>query len=205
MYLQKYQVKYSQEIPDVTLVQQICVGNHLAFETLFYRYHAALYNFVGRRLGDYEQAHDVVQFVFLQLFVSIPKLSKNLSSQRSRTPLKSWLFQVAGNRCVDELRKKRPLLFSDLEQANEEDDVSLLDAIQDPYPLPEEIAEQHTIHNSLYFAIQALPHRFRSVVLLRYTEDLTFGEIGRRLNMPENTAKTYFQRARPLLRATLAS
>jgi RNA polymerase sigma-70 factor (ECF subfamily) len=50
-----------------------------------------------------------------------------------------------------------------------------------------------------------LPPKFRSVVLLRYTSQLSFSEIGKVLNMPEATAKTYFQRARPLLRASMAS
>src|SRR5690348_17593914 len=44
-----------------------------------------------------------------------------------------------------------------------------------------------------------------SVVLLRYTTQMSFSEIGRTLSMPEATAKTYFQRARPLLRAALTA
>ena len=50
-----------------------------------------------------------------------------------------------------------------------------------------------------------LPPRYRSVVFLRYASQLSFSDIGRALNMPEATAKTYFQRAKPLLRAALAS
>jgi RNA polymerase sigma factor (sigma-70 family) len=67
------------------------------------------------------------------------------------------------------------------------------------------VAEYHDLQKSLQQAIQSLPPKFRSVVQLRYTKELSFGEIGRLLNMPENTAKTYFQRARPLLRAALVS
>ena len=52
-------------------------------------------------------------------------------------------------------------------------------------------------------AIQTLPIKFRSVVLLRYAGQLSFSEIGQILNMPEATAKTYYQRAKPLLRAAL--
>jgi RNA polymerase sigma-70 factor (ECF subfamily) len=50
-----------------------------------------------------------------------------------------------------------------------------------------------------------LPPKFRSVVLLRYAGQLSFSEIGKTLSMPEATAKTYFQRARPLLRAALSA
>ena len=52
-------------------------------------------------------------------------------------------------------------------------------------------------------AIDALPPKFRAVVLLRYASQLSFSEIGQALQMPEATAKTYFQRAKPLLRASL--
>jgi RNA polymerase sigma factor (sigma-70 family) len=193
-----------RETSDHALIEQAFLGDSTAFELVVGRYHAALYNFIGRCLGDYEQAKDVLQFVFIQLYVSIPKLHNNLYSLRSKLPLKSWLFQVAWNRCMDELRKKRPVLFSELELV-EEEDLSVLDAIPDPYPLPEEVAEQDDLRGSLFFAIQSLPPKFRSVVLLRYREELSFSEIGLRLNMPENTAKTYFQRARPLLRASLNS
>jgi RNA polymerase sigma-70 factor (ECF subfamily) len=75
----------------------------------------------------------------------------------------------------------------------------------DTRPLPEEIAERRDLQQSLQRAIQGLPPKFRSVVLLRYAGQLSFSEIGKTLNMPEATAKTYFQRARPLLRAALTA
>lgn len=203
MYALELSHKSSREFSDGSLLQLAYEGQHKAFEALTQRYYTGLYNFAGRCLGDYEQARDVVQFVFLQLHISIPKLRNNLRYTHSATPLKSWLFQVAWNRCMDEKRKRRPMLFCELEASDEEEEVSLLDTIPDGQPLPEEVAELHDLQGYLHGAIQQLPPRFRSVVFLRYTQELSFGEIGRRLNMPENTAKTYFQRARPLLRAAL--
>ncbi len=203
MELREYRTTHLQREPsDHILLDLAFSGDRAAFEDLVYRYQAALYNFIGRCLGDYELAYDVLQFVFMQLYISLPKLHNNLFSVRSKLPLKSWLFQVASNRCMDELRKKRPVLFCELEPI-EEEEISIIDTIPDPYPLPEEAAEQDDLRGSLVCAIQSLPPKFRSVVLLRYREELSFGEIGLRLNMPENTAKTYFQRARPLLRASL--
>ena len=105
---------------DSALIARTLAGDDQTFECLVDRYRAPLYNFIGRCLKDYEQAGDVLQFVFMQLYISLPKLHMNLSSARTKTPLKSWLFQVAWNRCMDELRKQRPLLFSELEGGNEE-------------------------------------------------------------------------------------
>ncbi len=205
MYKQHYAHTQVAEISDTALIAQTLAGDNRAFERLVQRYQTPLYNFVGRCLKDYEQAFDVVQFVFLQLYVSLPKLHMHLYSPRTKTPLKSWLFQVAWNRCMDELRKQRPLFFSELEILDTEDDLSLLDAIPDAHPQPDEVAEHHDLQTILHQAIQTLPPKFRSVVFLRYTKELSFVEIGRILNMPENTVKTYFQRARPLLRAELTS
>ena len=188
----------SPEITDGMLVKQTLAGDQRAFEALVRRYHVPLFNFICHCLGNYDLACDVSQQVFLQLYISMPTL-------RTGEPLKAWLFQVARNRCLDELRRKRSIHFSELESGNDDDELSPLAIMPDTRPLPEEIAERHDLQQALRAAIDALPPKFRSVVLLRYAGQLSFSEIGKTLNMPEATAKTYFQRARPLLRAALSN
>jgi RNA polymerase sigma-70 factor (ECF subfamily) len=180
------------------LVQKALAGDQQAFEQLVRRYHVPLFNFICHCLGDYDQACDVSQQVFLQLYISMPTL-------RTGEPLKAWLFQVARNRCLDELRRKRAIHFSELESGTDDDDLSPLAIMPDTRPLPEEIAERHDLQSILRQAIEGLPPKFRSVVLLRYAGQLSFSEIGQTLHMPEATAKTYFQRARPLLRTALSA
>ena len=186
------------EIPDGVLAQQTLAGDQHAFEVLVQRYSTPLFNFVCHFLGDYDQACDISQQVFLQLYISLPTL-------RTGDPLRAWLFQVARNRCLDELRRKRTIHFSELESTTDEDELSPLAAMPDTSPLPEELAERRDLQDCLQRAIQALPPKFRSVVLLRYAAQLSFSEIGQALNMPEATAKTYFQRAKPLLRSALST
>lgn len=186
------------EITDGMLVKQTLAGDQRAFEILVRRYQVPLFNFICHCLGDYDLACDVAQHVFLQLYISMPTL-------RTGEPLKAWLFQVARNRCLDELRRKRPVHFSDIEFGGDDEELSPLAIMPDKDPLPEEVAEQSDLRERLCKAINQLPAKFRSVVMLRYTAQLTFSEIGRTLRMPEATAKTYFQRARPLLRASLAA
>ncbi len=183
---------------DGMLAQQAMAGDQAAFEALVHRYSTSLFNFIYRFLNDYDLACDVLQQVFLQLYVSLPTL-------RTGEPFKAWLFQVARNRCLDELRRKRAVHFSDLEAGSEEEELSPLTAMPDTQPLPEELAERHDLQDTLQRAILSLPIKFRSVVLLRYVSQLSFAEIGQALNMPEATAKTYFQRAKPLLRTALSS
>jgi RNA polymerase sigma factor (sigma-70 family) len=187
----------STELSDGLLAVQCLNGNERAFEGLFKRYRPALFKFIFNILHDYDLVCDVLQQVFLQLYISLPKLDTG-------RPLKSWLFQVARNCCLDELRRKRVVRFSELDAYNEEEESEMLTFVPDPRPLPEEIAERHDVQDRLLRAIQCLPPRFRSVVFLRYARQLTFPEIGKALGMPEATAKTYFSRAKPLLRASLA-
>jgi RNA polymerase sigma factor (sigma-70 family) len=198
MQIHERQAIQSSELSDGILAQQSLDGNERAFEGLFKRYRPALFKFILKILHDYDLSCDVLQQVFLQLYVSLPTLD-------TERPLKSWLFLVARNRCLDELRRKRVIHFSELEALNNEDASTVLALVPDPHPLPEEIAENHDLQEHLLKVIRCLPPKFRSVVFLRYAAQLTFAEIGKALGMPEATAKTYFTRAKLLLRASLAS
>ncbi len=192
----KVQKNMKPEITDGMLVTGVLAGDQNAFESLVLRYNTALFNFICHMLGDYDLASDVSQQVFLQLYISMPTL-------RTNEPLKAWLFQVARNRCLDELRRKHAVHFSELETVNDDEDLSPLAIMPDDSPLPEELAERSDLQQKLHAAIDTLPPKFRSVVLLRYAGQLSFSEIGKSLQMPEATAKTYFQRARPLLRKAM--
>ena len=183
-------------MPDSVLAQHYLAGDQQAFEVLVQRYSGPLFTFIRRFVGEYDAACDILQQVMLQLYLSLPKL-------RTGEPLKAWLFQVARNRCVDELRRKRAIHFSELER--DEEDQSLVETMQDRCPLPDEVIERREVQDTLLKAIGALPPKFRAVVLLRYAAQLSYAEIGRVLTMPEATAKTYFQRAKPLLQGGLGS
>ena len=183
---------------DSILCQHYLAGDQQAFEVLVQRYSGPLFTFIYRFLGEYDAASDILQQVMLQLYLSLPKL-------RTREPLKAWLYQVARNRCLDELRRKRAIPFSELEKRTEEEEQPLLDTMQDRSPLPEEVVERREVQETLLKAIGALPPKFRAVVLLRYTSQLSYAEIGRVLHMQEATVKTYFQRAKPLLKVGLGS
>jgi len=134
--------------------------------------------------------------VFLKLYLALPTL-------RIDQPLEPWLFQVARNRCVDEVRRKRPWSFSELEEGRGMSEASELSLLLDPRPLPEEIVEQQEMQSIVQHAVNSLPAKFRAIVQLRYAGHLSFAEIAQVLGIPEQTAKTYMHRAKPLLRRAL--
>lgn len=150
MHLQGTTKVRTVEVADGLLAEQTLKGDQHAFESLVQRYSTPLFNFIYRFLGDYDQACDVLQHVFIQLHTSLPSL-------RTDKPLKAWLFQVARNRCLDELRRKHAVNFSELESANDDEELSALAAIPDTSPLPEELAERSDLQDHLQQAIETLP------------------------------------------------
>jgi RNA polymerase sigma factor (sigma-70 family) len=194
--LLQYSILQGQGVQDGVLVEQALKGDQGAFENLIHRYHRPLLIFVQGFLKDSDQVYDVLQHGFFQLYVSLPILLTNVS-------LKGWLFQVARNRCLDELRRRRrrdEILFSSLESKYREEELSPVESIPDPNPLPEEMAERVDLFCSLQEAIASLPPKLRSIVHLHCFRQLTFAEIGSLLSMREKTVKTYFYRSLPLLR-----
>jgi RNA polymerase sigma factor (sigma-70 family) len=188
-----------QALSDGVLTQQALEGQHWAFETLVHRYRPILFPYIYHFLGDYDQASDCLQSVWLRLSASLPTL-------RTDSSLKPWLFQVARNRCIDDLRqhtRRRTLCFSEVERVSDEGECSFLEMLPDSAPLPEEVVADQDLQKHLRQAIDALPPKFRDVVFLRYATPWSFAEIAQTLNMRTATAKTYFQRAKLLLRVSL--
>ena len=190
---------YKQGVPDGTLVKKALAGDQSAFDVLVHRYHRLLASYIGGFFKDSDLVFDVLQHVYLQLYLSLPVLLTNVS-------LHAWLFQVARNRCLDELRHLRrqaAVPFSVLEWEHGEEELSKVAAIPDSDPLPEEVVEVSDQYGSLHRAVAALPPKFRSIVFLHCFRQLTFVEIGCMLHMPASTVKTYYYRSLPQLRRAL--
>jgi RNA polymerase sigma-70 factor (ECF subfamily) len=160
-----------------------------AFEALVRRHQTPLYNFCLRMLARAEDAADVAQETFVQLFSHLDRVDE-------REALSPWLFRVARNRCIDVIRRRRtvPLQESsaELEPVDEE-------------PLPDELAERADLQRLLAEAIAQLPPSYAEVVALRYAADRSFAEIGAILECDEGAARVRFHRAKNLLRQHLRS
>lgn len=190
---------YEQDIPDGRLIKLSLAGDQFAFDCLVKRYRNILASYIGGFFRDREQVLDMLQQVYLQLYLSLPILLTNVS-------IHAWLFRVARNRCLDELRRRRSqaaIPFSTLEWEYGEEEQSIVAAIPDSDPLPEEVAERSDLYCTLHEAIASLPPKLRTIVLLHSFRQLTFTEIACVLDMPASTVKTYFYRSLPYLRRTL--
>jgi RNA polymerase sigma factor (sigma-70 family) len=153
--------------PDSVLIQRALAGNQKAFEALVNRYQHSLFALVYHYVGEHHEAQDILQQVWLQLYLSLGTL-------RPQVSIKPWLITVARNRSLDALRHKRLPSFSEVETGNVEHEAVSIDEIPDTSPTPEEQAERRDLQQAIHCAIQTIPHAYRWVVLLHYGEQLTF-------------------------------
>jgi RNA polymerase sigma-70 factor (ECF subfamily) len=176
--------------------QQILAARHhdpAAFEALVRRHQGAIYNFCLRLLGQAEDAADVAQETFVQLYSHLARLDE-------RDPIAPWLFRVARNRCIDLIRRRRTVSLSPSDSA---DDAQFLIEPIDDEPLPEELIERADLQRLLQAAISELPQAYAEVVALRYAGDRSFAEIAVILECDEGAARVRFHRAKALLRRNL--
>src|ERR1700694_1039539 len=134
--------KKHSHLADDVLVQQAHRGDHGAFDMLVERYSAVLMQLICRLVRDEYLAHDILQHVFLQLYRSLPTL-------RPEGTLKGWLCQVARHRCFDELRRERPVFFSEIVLVSGGVEHSPLLLLSDPDPQPQEQVERHELRELL--------------------------------------------------------
>lgn len=170
-------------------------GDRHAFEELVDMYKDKIYHLGYRMLGQSGDAEDVVQETFLRVYMNLDRYDEN---QKFST----WIYRIATNLCIDRLRKRKPNYSLDAELPDSEgaDWYSTLASDQDT---PEEELVLSETQQQIRKAIETLPEKYKSVVILRYLHDMSLQEIGDVLQMPVTTIKTRVHRGREFLRKKL--
>lgn len=176
----------SLDVSDRELIERYRSGEERALAFLFQRYVSSIYRFIYRMVGDRAVAEDLVQETFVKAW-------KKLSSFDASRSFKAWLFTIAKNSALDELRKKHPIAFSLWK--NEEDDEPFSDSLVDDQPLMDEVLQIQEDHQLLSKALDELSPPIKSLVLMRAEEDLTFQEIADVHRESLNTVKSRYRRA----------
>ncbi len=176
---------------DDQLITRAVAGDRGAFESLYDRYSAAVFGVALKMLGDREVAEDAVQEIFWRVWRRLASFDRS----RAFAP---WLFGIAHNYCIDELRRRkvRP------QPVYEDDDHPILSDIPDDVDVGEAaaLADQRRI---LRDALDQLPEEQRQALLLAYYGGLTQQEIAARLGNPLGTVKTRMRLGLQKLRALL--
>lgn len=173
---------------EAALVAEAIEGSELAFRTLVERYQRPVFSLVLRMVRDHGVAEDVTQEVFVKAWMA-------LSRYDPRRRFASWLFKIASNAAIDQLRRKKlpttPIETSDTDQS------SILDRIEDERSeSPDTLVKRRELSSALEAAVAALRPEYRLVVLLRFREELPYKDIAEATGMPLGTVKTNLRRAR---------
>jgi RNA polymerase sigma-70 factor (ECF subfamily) len=142
--------------------------------------------YASRLLGDPIAAEDVAQDSFLALYRHL--------NQVPTAAFRPWLFRVARNLCLDQLRRRKfkMSLFRDL-QKNDDQPFSPQD---NHNSRPDEIAETREAHEAIEHAISELPTKFREAFLLCEVEGMSYEDAAAVMGCPVKTVSTRLFRAR---------
>ncbi|MEX0647393.1 MAG: RNA polymerase sigma factor [Balneolaceae bacterium] len=161
---------------DSTLVKKVQQGDMTAFNLLIERWYSKIHRFAYRFFADDDEANEITQKTFIKVYQKV----NHLNEPGNFSP---WIYRVANNLCLDELkragRRKSSPLEAWVEQASESDHNS-----------PAEVLETKELGEWIQKALLTLPDEQRVVVILKEYEGLKFREIADILEEPVNTVKS---------------
>lgn len=174
---------------DAELVTQYLTGDSHAFSELVKRYTRAIYNVTFRYTNDAHEAENLTQETFLRAWNALPRIALD-------KPLKPYLVKIAVNLCHDWAEQKKIANVLPLEAEGE---TELPDEASDPLHMVNDLELRERVRAKL----ELLPPLYRTVIALRYTEEMSYEEMAAALDIPMNTVRTHLHRAKMKLRELL--
>ena len=182
------------------LVELCRRGDATAFARLVALHEGMVFNLAARLLGDHEEARDLSQEVFLQVF-------RTLGRFEGRSALRTWIYRIVVNQCRNRQRwwrrrrRDRALPLQDLTEAQE----ARLSERQPTGDGPQQQLERRDRARVVQAALSTLSFDHRAVLMLREVEGLSCEDIAATLALPAGTVKSRLARAREALRQRLVA
>ncbi len=182
--------------PDTRLIERLVARDERAFNELVRAYEGRVVRLLTRMVGNEEEAKDLAQDVFVQIF-------KAIGSFRGDSKFSTWLYRIAVNLCKNRVKYLR------VRHANEQDELDSVNekSLGDARPAggaglgrPDEQMAGKQVERIVQVAIQELEPSFRECLVLRDVEELSYEEIGQITGLPAGTVKSRIHRARAMLR-----
>mgnify|MGYP006109913635 CR=1 FL=1 len=183
---------YNTDTTDEQLIKKFQDGDEKAFTELVNRYKDKIINFIYRFMGDIDVSQDLTQETFLKVYIK-------KDSYREIAKFSTWLYTIAGNLAKTELRKnKRRKTYS----------VSDLGRDDNPFIIKDNEPEEYDKHDNneaqfLQESIIELDQEFRTIIILREIQELSYESISKILKLPLGTVKSRINRGKIKLRAIL--
>ena len=189
-----------ESVEEAALVAELQTGCEEAFVYLLAVYQNPVFNMISHILGNDSDAADVLQDVFFKVFRGIHQF-------HGESSLKTWIYRIAVHEASNHrrswLRRHRREPVS-LDEVPAESAVACAEC-RASADTPYQVLEQSERQNLVQQALASLAQPYRSVVVLRAIEGLSYEEIAQVLGVPEGTVKSRLLRGRELLRRKLAN
>jgi RNA polymerase sigma-70 factor, ECF subfamily len=182
---------------DAALMLRVKRGDLVAFEQLVEKYKLPVISLVSRTLRDPTEAEDLAQNVFVQAF-------KSAARYEATAKFSTWLFTIARNLCLNEIRRRSRHPSEPLEGfASEAEDSQPRQFADVHSSSPPESLLQGELEHKVEEAIRGLPDNQRMAILLCREEELSYEEIAKVLGCSVSATKSLIHRARETLKEKL--
>jgi len=183
--------------PDTELMLRVKRGDLEAFAALVEKYKQPVMNLVYRTLPDAAEAEDLAQNVFVQVY-------KSARRYQPTAKFSTWLFTIARNLCLNEIRRRTRHPAESIDQPSMPDLADTARQVADVrHTSPGDALLEHELHAKIEEAIRALPENQRFALLLCRQEELSYEEIGRVIGCSLSATKSLIHRARETLKERL--
>ncbi|HWP82620.1 MAG TPA: sigma-70 family RNA polymerase sigma factor [Bacteroidota bacterium] len=184
----------NKPVTDADLIRAFRGGHEDAFEELVRRYQRAIANVIYLTLGDRQEVEDLTQEVFIRAYKSLSRFDES-------STLYSWLYRIAVNLCIDEIRRRkirRTLSLQTLpEGAMEQEQAST----QTSSPADDLLREERRA--VILKTLERLSPTYRVALILREYEDMSYQQIAQTLHISVQAVKSRIFRARQELKEYL--
>jgi len=179
-------------------IERVLAGEKDLFYELIRPYERGVFLAAASILGNDADAEDAAQEAFLKAY-------RNLDRFRQESKFSTWLIQIAINDARMKLRKDRRHLYKALDAGQEisEGEYIPID-FADWREIPSEALEQSELREALNKALNSLPEKYRTVLILRDVQQMSVAETAKVLGISEDNVKTRTSRARLQMRDRLA-
>jgi len=182
--------------PDEDLVAAVLAGDRDRFGDLVERYQGRLVNYLYRLLRNLDEAHELAQEVFLKVYQALDRYDP-------RYRFSTWLFRVAQNAAIDQIRRRR-LKLVPIHRQEEGDEEGRDWDLPGPERGPYRHLRNRERGEAIQQAIDGLPWEYRELIVLRHYGELSYEEIAGVKGMPLGTVKNKLFRGRQMLKEKLA-
>jgi RNA polymerase sigma-70 factor (ECF subfamily) len=173
---------------DAEVVQAVLGGDKNSYALLVDSYSERVVNYLARMTGNRWEAEELAQEAFIRAYLALRSFDPQFR-------FSTWLFKIATNLCINYLKGRKRLVYVD---DYEDEDGNPLWVISDGHPEsnPVFVVEQRELQRQIQEAINQLPAAYRTVVILRHIQGMSYEEISKVTNLPMGTVKSRLGRGR---------